>query len=195
MKGLIAVALASTLASAAVAQGPTVGPGIQGNEPLDITANGSAFDNTTCKVTFTGNVEVIQGQSRVRSPQIEAYYSRTGSTAASGTAGSGSARCGGQVDRIEASGPVYYVTPEQSARSDHATFTAGNDTLVMTGNVVLNQGQNVMTGARAVMNTRTRNAQIEAGPSAQSNGRVRAVIFPNQQTAAGAARPAARPGR
>jgi lipopolysaccharide export system protein LptA len=34
----------------------------------------------------------------------------------------------GDVDHVEADGDVYFVTPEQTVRGDHAVYTYYNDT-------------------------------------------------------------------
>lgn len=173
------------LAGSAAAQGPAPVSGLQGDAPADISAETFVYESADCRATYSGNVEMIQGQARLRSPRVDAYYTRLAPAQAGGAA-----RCGTEVDRIEAAGPVYYVTPEQSATADRGVFTQANETIVLTGNVVLTQGQNVMTGARAVMNTRTRDARVESGPAAQTRGRVRSVLFPDRTQQP--ARPAAR---
>lgn len=189
MKSVYGVVLAAALMAGTAAFAQSIAPnsGIQGDAPLDISSESFAYDGGACRVTYTGNVEMIQGQSRMRSPRVDAYYPRLAPAQAGG-----SARCGAEVERIEAAGPVFYVTPEQQARGNHGVFTAANDTIVLTGDVVLTQGQNVMTGARAVMNTRTRDARVESGAN---NGRVRSVLFPDRTQArpaqAAPARPAA----
>lgn len=176
MKSASGVVLAAILlAASAAAQPPTTSAGIQGNEPLDISSQNFEFENSQCRATYIGEVEMVQGQQRIRSPRVDAFYSRRPSTTG------GAPSCSGEVERIEAAGPVYFVSPEQSARGNRGVYTASDETLVLTGDVVLTQGQNVMTGARAVMNTRTRDARVESGPSAQSNGRVRSVLFPESQ--------------
>lgn len=196
MKSAVGLVCAATLlaGSAAIAQSPVSGMGIQGNQPLDVTGDAFDYNGGECRATYTGNVEMIQGTARMRSPRVDTYFGRTGATAAP-AAGGASSRCGGDVERIEMTGPFYYVSPEQQARSDHASYTSSNETIVLTGSVVLTQGQNVMTGARATINTRTNDARVESGPSAQSPGRVRAVLFPNQSSTPGGARAPTRPGR
>ena len=77
--------------------------------------------------------------------------------------------------RIEASGNVYFVTPEQTIRGDRAVYTTADDMIVVTGDVILTQGQNVLTGSRLTYNVRTETARIEAG----GQGRIRGVFYPS----------------
>ena len=109
-------------------------------------------------VTLIGRAEVTQGEARMRADRI------------SGIDQSGS------IDRIEATGNVYFVTPEQTIRGDRAVYTPGNDTIVLTGDVILTQGENVITGASLTYNTRTESARMDGG----SNGRVQGVFYPER---------------
>ena len=109
-------------------------------------------------VSLRGRAEIVQGGNRIRANAIEAT------------------RGGAGVSRIEASGDVYFVTPEQSMRGARAVYTPGNDEIVVTGDVVLTQGRNVLTGSRVVYNTRTETARIDGGGGA--NGRVQGVFYP-----------------
>ncbi len=64
---------------------------------------------------------------------------------------------------MEADGPVYYTTPQQTARGDHATYDAASNLIVMTGNVVLVQDKNVVQGERLVVDTDTNHSQLYPG--------------------------------
>ena len=80
---------------------------------------------------------------------------------------------GAERPELEASGNVYFVTPEQTIRGDRAVYTPANDTIVLTGDVILTQGQNVMTGGRLTYTTRTEAAQMDGA------GRVQGVFYPS----------------
>ncbi len=181
MKRVSALVLTAVLSLAGAGQAqPTrgAGPGLQGDQPMDVTADEFDRRNGGCLLVMTGNVEILQGGNRLRSPRLDVTYKP-------GAAGGG---CSDQTDRIQAQGPVYYVTPTQNARGDAATFDGDAETIVMTGNVILTQGRDVLTGARLTFNTRTNDARMESGGG---SGRVRAVIFPSGRPAAATpARPA-----
>jgi lipopolysaccharide export system protein LptA len=112
---------------------------------------------TPTTVSLRGRAEIVQGGNRIRANAIEATLGGSG------------------VSRIEATGDVYFVTPDQSMRGERAVYTPGNDEIVVTGDVVLTQGRNVLTGNRVVYNTRTETARIEGGGG---NGRVQGVFYP-----------------
>jgi lipopolysaccharide export system protein LptA len=109
-------------------------------------------------LSLRGRAELTQGDSRIRADRVE-----------------GTIR-GGDLTRVEASGNVYFVTPEQTIRGDRAVYTPANDTIVLTGDVILTQGENVMTGASLTYNTRTEAAQMDGG----SSGRVQGVFYPER---------------
>jgi lipopolysaccharide export system protein LptA len=81
--------------------------------------------------------------------------------------------------RIEAIGNVYFVTPDQTIRGDRAVYTPGDNLVVMTGDVIVTQGQNVMTGGRLTYNTETQ-AVTMAGGAGSNGGRIRGVFYPER---------------
>lgn len=185
-------------AKAAAAPGSAGQPGLLGssNAPIDVTAENSEMFQNEHRQVFWGNVEAIQGQSRLRTPRLTTYFTPrepSASKAAPGTVGMDP----GQVERVEAEGPVYYVTPTQKATGNHATYLAGPDTITLTGNVVLVQGdKDVATGDKLVIEQKTGHATLSSAPGKTGQQRVRAVLYPNQnngQAAPGAAPPAAGP--
>ena len=119
---------------------------------------GEATPNT---LSLRGRAEVIQGQNRLRADVI------SGSGVDSG------------VERIEASGNVYFVTPDQTIRGDRAVYTPADNLVVVTGDVIVTQGQNVMTGGRLTYNTETQ-AVTMAGGASSNGGRIRGVFYPER---------------
>ena len=162
---------------------------IQGDAPVDITADIFEGFNNQGLAVWRGAVEVVQQQSRLRCSEMRAQFARTGAAAQPGVGASW-----GDIQTLTCSGPVYYVTPTQSARGDSAVYEGASETITMTGNVVVTQGQNVATGDRAVINTRTNDSRLEATSRGGGTGRVRTVLYPENSRPAGA--PAARaPGQ
>lgn len=169
-------ALASLLAIGGAQSGAMAQ--IQGEGPVAVTS--SEFESVGNTAVYRGQVQAIQGQTRLNCSELRIVFSGGGS----GGAQVGAA--GGDVQSYNCAGPVYYVTPTEQARGDAAVFTVANDTIVMTGNVVIRQGLNVAQGERLTINTRTRNTKLEA---AGRSPRVRTVIYPEDDNG-GKARPA-----
>jgi lipopolysaccharide export system protein LptA len=126
------------------------------NQPIGYGADTGELTNTS--VSLRGRAEITQGQARLRANAIE-----------------GARDASGGLTTIEASGDVYYVTPNETIRGDRAVYTVSNATVVVTGDVILRQGQNVLTGSRLSYNVDTGQARIEGGGQ---GGRVRGVFYP-----------------
>ena len=146
------------------------------------------------RAVWKGNVEAIQGGNRMRAPVLTAFFAKSESGAPAGAPGAS----WGAIQRMEADGPVYYVTPQQNARGDHATYTAADNTMVLTGNVVLVQDKNVIQGDKLTVDTKTNHSVMVSNSPGRGAKRVRGVFYPSQNTAAApnsapAAAPAARP--
>jgi lipopolysaccharide export system protein LptA len=165
------------LGGAATAQTP-VGGGSSSSAPVDISANEQEVINSQCKSIFRGAVEVLQDKARMRSDMMT-VYNRRKTPGKTSTGPGGNADCG-DVDRVEAEGNVYYVTPEQTVRGDHAVYTYANTTIVVTGDVVAVQGQDVARGDRMTINTKTNDVKMESNATGRGKTRVRAVLYPDQ---------------
>lgn len=151
-----------TLLTAAFALGlaavPTIGDAqsFQGGQPIMWGAD--EVSRTPAVLSLRGRAELTQGDNRIRADRVEGTISN------------------GDLTRVEASGNVYFVTPEQTIRGDRAVYTPANDTIVLTGDVILTQGQNVMTGGRLIYNTRTEAAEMDGA----TGGRVQGVFYPER---------------
>ena len=169
-----AAALALGLAGQAHAQISTQGG------PVLVSADTWRADSNTHTSYYDGRVEVTQGDSRLRADHIVVVQQAVTRSGSQGW---------GDVISITANGNVYYVTPDETAKSDNAVYTKSDDTMVITGDVILQQDQNVMTCTRLV-------AQIGAGltncdaQGGKTNGRVKGVFYPDSQTAQKATSPA-----
>lgn len=129
-----------------------------GGDAVSFGADGGEYTSTG--IALRGRAEVVQGSNRLRADSING------------------AIVSGDLTRVEASGNVYFVTPDQTIRGDRAVYTLASDEVVVTGDVILTQGQNVLTGGRLVYNTRTESARMEGG-AGSNGGRIRGVFYPD----------------
>ena len=172
---LLAACAVAAPASAQLARGDT-------DAPIDLTADELEVVNAQCLAIWRGSAEALQADSRLRA-DILRIYNKQGPAKAGGNGPS----CGA-VDRIEAQGGVYYVTPTQKIRGDLAIYTKIDDTLVVTGDVVAIQGKNVLRGTRMVIHTKTGQAQMQTDVKGRNKpGRVRGVFYPNDKQPAATA--------
>jgi lipopolysaccharide export system protein LptA len=160
-----------TLGAAAGAQTPAAAPG---EGPIDISADrGEVFDREG-RLVYEGDVNVIRGATRLRADRIEAFFTRR--------EGGGF----GPVQRIVATGEVFYVTLAEIARGDEGVYDLDAGTVTLTGSVVLTQGCNVSTGERLVAQIDGGAARLSGGNGDDGAGRVRSVFFENPEEEDGA---------
>ena len=155
------MSMTRTLMTAAIALAlaalPTMGDAqsFQGGQPIMWGAD--EVSRTPTALSLRGRAELTQGDNRIRADRVEAAVND------------------GTLTRVEATGNVYFVTPDQTIRGDRAVYTPADDTIVLSGDVILTQGENVMTGGRLTYNTRTEAAEMDG---AGENGRVQGVFYP-----------------
>ncbi|SFJ48125.1 LptA/OstA family protein [Caulobacter sp. UNC279MFTsu5.1] len=169
-------ALLAGFGGAAMAQ-TTAGGGNNSSAPVDISADEQEVINSQCKTIFRGAVEVLQDKARMRAATMTVYNRRK--TPGKNSSPTGNNDCG-DVDRVEADGNVFYVTPEQTVRGDHAVYDYATDTIVVTGDVVAVQGQDVARGDRMTIKTKTNDVKMESNATGRGKTRVRAVLYPDQ---------------
>ncbi len=151
---IAALLAAAVLAAPAVAQNAR---GASADAPVMWGADTVTY--RTNGVSLEGRAELLQGDNRMRADRLNLTTD-----------------AGGDLTRIEAAGDIYYVTPTETMRGDSAVYTPSNDTVTITGDVILTQGENVMTGGRLTYNLRTEQAQMAGG----SSGRVQGVFYPQR---------------
>src|SRR6201997_5129196 len=187
-------------ASAAVAQGTGSGPGAattpklgQGENrdaPVQIEAATLEVHDKSKTATFSGNVQVVQGDTTMRCRSLVVFYGQevgigesTGeATASAGKSPSGGTKGAQNIRRIEARGGVTVLTKDQSASGDLGIYDLKTKTITLSGNGVVSQGQHGIHGERVVVDTETGNARVESGGTgagaSAAGGRVRALIQP-----------------
>ena len=201
----VALALLAT-ASTVAAQGPTtpsplgLGQGANKDAPVQIEAGTLEVHDKTKTATFSGNVQVVQGDTTMKCHSLVVFYGQEvgiGGSDSEGTATTpaksnlGMPHGAQNIRRIEAHGGVTVLTKDQNVSGDLGVYDLKTKTITLSGNVVVSQGQNVIHGERVVVDTETGNARVEsgtsgpAGTSAAGGGRVRALIQPGKGQGAG----------
>ena len=99
--------------------------------------------------TFSGDVKVRQGDTGLRCKSLVVFYEQGGDGGAKGkTMKAAKPGPGGQqqIKRLEARGGVVVTQKEQTATGETGMFDMQANTVTLTGNVVVTQGQNVLRG-------------------------------------------------
>ena len=123
--------------------------------------------------TFSGNVKVTQGDTGMRCKSLVVFYEQDGADADKGksmqaaTPGPGGQQ---KIKKLEARGGVVVTQKEQTATGELGLFDMKTNTVTLTGNVVMTQGQNVLRGDRLIVDLTTSVSRVESGKDGQ--GRV-----------------------
>jgi lipopolysaccharide export system protein LptA len=167
-------------------------------QPVKIDAAALEVRDKEKLATFSGNVQVVQGDTTLKTKTLVVHYEGESqgidntktARAAAGIGPSGEQR----IKRLEARGDVIVTQNDQVATGDLATFDMATNMVMMTGNVVLTQGQNVLRGQRLVVDMSTGFSRIESG--AGGSGRVQGLFVPSGEKPSlpGPNRPAPKPG-
>ena len=122
------------------------------------------------KAVFSGKVKVDQGRVSMRAQELTAFYSGDSSLLAPAEPKAAKKKgATSQVKRIRATGKVFVKssTDGQTASGDWADFDVKNNTVTLGGDVVLNQGKNVIKAKSLKIDMETGNALIEHPPDQQ----------------------------
>ena len=157
--------------------------GMQQNrdQPVKIESATLEVRDKENKATFTGNVQVTQGDTILRCKRLVVFYDQAPNAAPAqpgqnAPAQAGQKKSSGQsIKRAEAEGDVVVIQKDQTATGDRGIFDMKSNTMTLTGNVVLTQCQNVVRGESLFIDLTTGMSRVEAGKGA----RVSSLLVPN----------------
>ena len=133
------------------------------DQPVQIEAASLEVRDKDKVATFSGNVHVIQGDTDLRSKTLVVYYEEDNPKAGAIKAAQPGPGGSSQIKRLEASGSVLVTQKDQTATGDKGVFDMRTNTITLTGNVVISQGQNVLRGERLVVDRATGVSRMEGG--------------------------------
>jgi lipopolysaccharide transport protein LptA len=173
--------------------GQGVGFGRDARQPVDITAETLDIDDrpvgeTARTAHFKGNVVAVQGETTLTTSDLHVKYEGKGAaelaTAAPQPAQPGES--GTRVSLLKARGGVVVVAgAERRVTSGIADFDAKAETALFVGNVVVNQGKNVLRGRRLAIDRKQNKSRLESPAEAgQAKGRVAATFYQSETKAA-----------
>lgn len=167
----IAIYSAAAVALAALCGAPATAQLSSEGGPIRVNADSSQILERDRRVLVIGNVDIIQGDARLRADKVTLFYGAN-SAGNSGIGGSF-----GEIERMRAEGDVFYVTSELKARGDVGTYNARTDTITLTGDeVVLIRCEDVARGTELEINVAEGRTTLKGGD--RSDGRVSILLFP-----------------
>jgi len=138
------------------------------NTPVEIEADRLEVIDKEGVAIFEGNVSVVQGSTLLKTRRLKVFYAGEGLSA--GPAGN--------VRRIEASGKVAVRSNDQVASAEKAVVDMVKQEAILSGNVSISQGKNIVTGCELTIDLRTNAARLEPCKSVSEGGRVKMMITP-----------------
>ncbi|MFD1795019.1 lipopolysaccharide transport periplasmic protein LptA [Paracoccus aurantiacus] len=123
--------------------------------PVELAADNLTVNQSNGQAEFTGNVRIGQGQMKLSADKVVVQYVQ-GDTK--------------KIDNLEATGNVTLVNGADAAEAQQATYEVSSGNITLIGDVLLTQGENVMSGDKILVNL--------ADGTAQASGRVRSVLQP-----------------
>ena len=124
--------------------------------PVEITADELTVDQATGSAVFIGNVVAGQGEMRLSAGRVQVQYATENGQAT------------GRINQLVATGSVTLVNGPEAAEADKAVYSVGGAEIVMTGNVILTQGVNALSGEKLTVDLTSGSGRME--------GRVRTIF-------------------
>lgn len=153
------LALLSLSPATGLAQGASVAFGGLKQDtslPVEVSADQLAVNQADGTAVFTGNVLVGQGAMRLSAGRVKVDYTADGTG----------------ISKLFASEGVTLINATDAAESREAVYTIDTGNVVMTGDVLLTQGGNALSGQKLVIN-------LKAGTGVME-GRVQTVFQPGK---------------
>ncbi|WP_444463560.1 lipopolysaccharide transport periplasmic protein LptA [Rhodobacter capsulatus] len=121
---------------------------------VEVTADSLSVHQADGSAVFTGNVLIVQGPMRLKAERVEVEYGADRS----------------KIAKLHAPGGVTLVSDKDAAEARDAIYEVAAGSVELTGDVLLTQGQNVLSGQRMTIDLKTGTGRMD--------GRVRTILQP-----------------
>ncbi|PWE33591.1 lipopolysaccharide transport periplasmic protein LptA [Maritimibacter sp. 55A14] len=126
--------------------------------PVEVSADQLDVDQEDGDALFSGHVRVGQGDMRLAAERLRVIYAKDPETGRT------------RISQMHATGGVVVTNLDEAAESDEAVYSIDAGTIVMTGNVLLTQGPNAISGQRFTVDLATGKGTMQ--------GPVRTILRP-----------------
>jgi lipopolysaccharide export system protein LptA len=164
-------------------------PGTSSKEPISIDANKLVYYDKERKAVYSGNVIVIQGDTKMTCSAMTVFLDRAPtqgappqSSNAQSSNGQSTPTADSGVKHLDVTGPVTVLSKTQVATGDNGAYDKAEDKVWLIGHVTLSDGQNVTKGDKLTYDLK--NGQATVDTSAKS-GRVHGQFVPKSNADAG----------
>jgi len=176
----------ATTTAAPKASTEILGSGFQrdSDQPVNISADSLDVAQDAKTATFAGNVEIIQGELRLKAAVVVVHYRSKDEEAAPAVKkpapkAEGAGSNASEISRLEAKTDVFLSSPTQTAQGDWADYDVVKGEVTMGGKVVLTRGKNVLKGTALALDLNTGRSRLTA--EAGQGGRVQGLFIPKKR--------------
>lgn len=120
--------------------------GHNSDAPVNYAADRIELQDKQNRVVLSGNVDISQGDLRLRAARTTVAYTDAGSL---------------KIQRIDATGGVLVNRGDQTARGDVAIYDFNRRLITMVGNVALRRGSDTLNGGRLVIDLASGVASVD----------------------------------
>ncbi len=146
------------------------------DEPIDIAADELVLDQEKKIATFSGNVDAVQGNLNLKSEELIIYYTQSADENSAAAEESGGRT---NIRQIDARGDVRLATLTETAGGDWAIYDLEKGEITLGGKVTLTRGENILQGAKLIVDVETGNSRLLASKSGKE--RVRGLFIPGSE--------------
>ena len=160
-KVIVFALMTSLMSGGALAQSANIALGTSAfdrTQQVEVSADELSIDQSNGQAVFAGNVLVVQGEVRMSAGRVAVSYAQSDG-AANG------------ISSLQATGGVTFVTANDAVEASEATYSVEQGTVQLSGNVILTQGQNAISGEKL-------NVDLNSGQG-RMEGRVRTIFTPS----------------
>jgi lipopolysaccharide export system protein LptA len=129
--------------------------GHNSNAPVNYAADRIELQDRANRVVLSGNVEINQGNLRMRAARTTVAYSDAGSL---------------RIQRLDATGGVTVTRGNESASGNVAVYDFNRRIITLVGNVALRRGSDTLNGGRLVMDLNTGVSSVDGPAGGSSSG-------------------------
>ncbi len=136
----------------------------EAGEKVNVSADNLEVDENSNTATFTGNVEITQGEMRLAAPKVVAVYGEGGPS---------------DLENFTASGGrIRMVFDDQTVDADTAYYDFAQRVLTFTGSVAVDNGSGTVNADKLVIDTRAGTSSFTSAGGG-SGGRVTSTFAPS----------------
>lgn len=145
-------------------------------DPVKIEANSLEVRDKEQVAVFSGNVVVVQGDTTMRCRELVVHYEGNAIGDVKKPAPKAKPKQDASAQRIKrlvANGGVIVTATDQRATGDRGVFEMASNTVTLSGNVIVTQGQNVLRGDKLTVDLTSGKSRLDG------TRRVEGLFLPN----------------